>query len=137
ARGANVLAQGAPDPAQLTGATVTLTLDGAVQLAAERELHKAVEEARAAAGWAIVMDVRSGAILALASSPAFDANQPGRDPEVWRNRAVQDALEPGSTIKPFVVAWALEKGALTVETQLFCENGRSEERRVGKECSAA
>jgi len=122
ARGATAWERG-PDPTQLTGATVTLTLDGAIQLATERELQKAVEETRAAAGWAVVMDVRSGGILALASSPSFDANQPGRDPEVWRNRAVQDALEPGSTIKSFVVAAALESGALQPGTQLFCENG--------------
>jgi cell division protein FtsI (penicillin-binding protein 3) len=92
-------------------------------MAAERELHKAVEEAQAAAGWAVVMDVKSGAVLALAGSPAFDANQPGRDPEVWRNRAVQEVLEPGSTIKSFVVAWAVEKGLVSRDTQFFCENG--------------
>ncbi len=123
ARGKTVLESGGPDPALLAGATVTLTLDSAIQLATERELHKAVEQAQAAAGWAAVMDVHTGALLALAGSPAFDANKPGRDPEVWRNRAVADALEPGSTIKSFVIAWALEQGTLTKDTQHFCENG--------------
>ena len=123
ARGKTVLASGAPDPAALTGATVSLTIDGAIQLATERELHKAVEETGAAAGWAAVMDVHTGAILSLAGSPAFDANKPGRDPEVWRNRAVQDALEPGSTIKSFVVAWALEKGVIKPDQVLYCEEG--------------
>ena len=123
ARGSFVMAQGSPDPMQLSGATVTLTLDGAIQLATERELRKAVDDAHAAAGWAMVMDVHTGAILSLAAAPVFDANQPGRDPEVWRNRAVQDAIEPGSTIKSFVFAWAIEKGLLTPESMLYCEKG--------------
>ena len=123
ARGAMVLAQGAPDPADLTGATVTLTLDSAIQLAAERELARAVQSTHAAAGWAAVVDVRSGAVLALASNPAFDANQPGRDPALWRDRVVQDQLEPGSTIKSFVVAAALDAGAVDRRQALFCENG--------------
>src|SRR5262249_47815627 len=59
ARGGMLLPQGAPDPTQLTGATVTLSLDGAIQLATERELTKAVQEAHAAAGWAAVMDVHT------------------------------------------------------------------------------
>src|SRR5207248_6565943 len=67
ARGATVLAQGAPDPADLTGATVTLTLDSAIQLAAERELARAVASSRASAGWAAVVDVQSRAVRALAS----------------------------------------------------------------------
>ena len=123
ARGATVLAQGAPDPVDLTGATVTLTLDSAIQLAAERELSRAVSSSRAAAGWAAVIDVQSGAVLALASDPAFDANKPGRDPAVWRNRAVQDQLEPGSTLKSFVVAAALDAGVLDPAKPLYCENG--------------
>jgi cell division protein FtsI (penicillin-binding protein 3) len=123
ARGTMVLEHGAPDPADLTGATVTLTLDTAIQLATERELAKAVAAAKAVAGWAVVLDVQSGAVLALASNPAFDANKPGRDPMVWRNRAVQDQLEPGSTIKSFVVARALEEGVLRPDELLYCEHG--------------
>jgi len=123
ARGATVLAQGAPDPVDLTGATVTLTLDSAIQLTAERELSRAVASSRASAGWAAVIDVQSGAVLALASNPAFDANKPGRDPAVWRNRAVQDQLEPGSTLKSFVVAAALDAGVLDPAKPLYCENG--------------
>jgi cell division protein FtsI (penicillin-binding protein 3) len=123
ARGNMVLEHGAPDPADLTGATVTLTLDTAIQLAAEKELAKAVKAAGAIGGWAIVVDVRSGAVLALAGNPAFDANKPGRDPMVWRDRAVQDQLEPGSTIKSFVVARAIEEGVLQPDEMLWCEHG--------------
>src|SRR5207253_7388853 len=123
ARGAMVLAQGAPDPEDLTGATVTLTLDSAIQLAAERELAKAVKSSQAAGGWAVVLDVQSGAVLALASNPSFDANKPGREPSVWRDRAIQDQLEPGSTIKSFVVARAIEEGVLRSNELLYCEQG--------------
>lgn len=123
ARGTMVLEHGAPDPEDLTGATVTLTLDSRIQLAAERELSRAVRSSGAQGGWAVVLDVQSGAVLALASNPAFDANKPGRDPILWRNRAVQDQLEPGSTIKSFVFARALDEGVLSPDEQLFCENG--------------
>ena len=124
ARGNMVLEHGVPDPADLTGATVTLTLDSAIQLTAEKELGKAVKAAGAIGGWAVVLDVRSGAVLALAGNPVFDANKPGRDPMVWRDRAVQDQLEPGSTIKSFVVAArAIEEGVLRSDELLYCEHG--------------
>jgi cell division protein FtsI (penicillin-binding protein 3) len=123
ARGAVVLEQGAPDPAALAGASVTLSIDTAIQLAAERELQRAVSLAHAAGGFAVVVDVETGEILALASNPAFDANKPGRDPMRWRNRAVQDQLEPGSTIKSFVLAAALDRGAISLNESFYCENG--------------
>src|SRR5438067_940302 len=123
ARGNMVLEHGVPDPADLTGAKVTLTLDSAIQLTAEKELGKAVKAAGAIGGWAVVLDVRSGAVLALAGNPVFDANKPGRDPMVWRDRAVQEQLEPGSTIKSFVVARAIEEGVLRSDELLYCEHG--------------
>jgi cell division protein FtsI (penicillin-binding protein 3) len=123
ARGTMVLEHGGPDPSDLTGATVTLTLDTAIQLAAERELARAVKSAGAIGGWALVLDVNSGAVLALAGNPVFDANKPGRDPMVWRDRAVQDQLEPGSTIKSFVVARAIEERVLRRDELLYCERG--------------
>jgi len=123
ARGNMVLEHGAPDFSELTGATVTLTLDTAIQLAAERELAKAVKSSGAIGGWALVLDANTGAVLALAGNPVFDANKPGRDPMVWRDRAVQDQLEPGSTIKSFVVARAIEERVLRPEELLYCEQG--------------
>ena len=123
ARGAVVLEQGAPDPAALAGASVTLSIDTAIQLAAERELARAVSASHASGGFAVVIDVESGEILALASNPTFDANKPGRDPMRWRNRAVQDQLEPGSTIKSFVLAAALDRGAISLDQSFYCENG--------------
>jgi cell division protein FtsI (penicillin-binding protein 3) len=123
ARGTMVLEHGAPDPADLTGATVILTLDTAIQLAAEKELARAVKSAGAVGGWALVLDVNTGGVLALAGNPVFDANKPGRDPMVWRDRAVQDQLEPGSTIKSFVVARAIEERLLQTDELLYCEHG--------------
>jgi cell division protein FtsI (penicillin-binding protein 3) len=123
ARGTMVLEHGTPDPSDLTGATITLTLDTAIQLAAEKELARAVKSAGAIGGWALVIDVNSGAVLALAGNPVFDANKPGRDPMVWRDRAVQDQLEPGSTIKSFVVARAIEERVLQRDELLYCERG--------------
>ena len=118
-----MLEQGAPDPAALAGASVTLSIDTAIQLAAERELARAVSASHASGGFAVVIDVESGEILALASNPTFDANKPGRDPMRWRNRAVQDQLEPGSTIKSFVLAAALDRGAISLDQSFYCENG--------------
>ena len=123
ARGNMVLEHGVPDPAELTGATVTLTLDSAIQHVAERELDKAVRSAGAVGGWAIVLDVKSGAVLAMAGNPLFDSSKPGRDPLLWRDRAVQDQLEPGSTIKSFVIARAFEEGVLKADELLYCEHG--------------
>src|SRR5205814_1497669 len=73
ARGTMVLEQGAPDLSDLTGATVTLTLDTAIQLAAEKELAVAVKSAGAVGGWALVLDVNTGAVLALAGNPVCAA----------------------------------------------------------------
>ena len=83
-----------------TGATLELTIDQYLQHVAERELRAGVEENDAAGGTAVVMDPRTGEILALASSPSFNPNayREAR-PEAQRNRATQDIYEPGSTFK--------------------------------------
>jgi cell division protein FtsI/penicillin-binding protein 2 len=95
------------------GATVELTLDLNLQHVAERELRIGMEEHRAEAGTVIVMDPRTGEIRALANYPTFNPNAPGRfPPETWKNRAVQDIYEPGSTFKIVTAAAALEEGVL-------------------------
>jgi cell division protein FtsI (penicillin-binding protein 3) len=123
ARGNLMLMQGAPDSSALYGASVTTTLDVAIQSFTEKALSAAVTEHHAAAGWAVVMDVQTGAILALAGAPSFDANKPGRDPAVWRNRAVQDVTEPGSTIKSFLIALALDQKVIKQKELFWCEKG--------------
>jgi cell division protein FtsI (penicillin-binding protein 3) len=121
ARGLHLLGE-APAPEHvLEGARVELTLDQGLQLVAERALAQAVQQARAASGMAVAVDPATGEILALANAPLFNPNAPRR--EEMRNRAVLDTFEPGSTMKAFVLARALEEGTLRPTDSLFCENG--------------
>lgn len=93
------------------GKDIILSLDQRIQTLAYEELNKAVEYHQAKAGTVVVLDARTGEILALANTPAYDPNRPGRaDSEQRRNRAVTDMIEPGSAIKPFVIAKALDSG---------------------------
>lgn len=108
----------------LRGGNVTLTLDAQIQFFAEEALARAVSAFHGSSGLALVVDVQSGDILALANYPFFNPNMPRRDPEQWRNRVFMDALEPGSTLKPLLMAAALEEGVISRDSQYFCENGR-------------
>ena len=90
------------------GKDLELSLHARLQAVCETELQRAVKELRADAASAVILDPRTGAILALGSVPSFDPAAPGRvPPEQWRLRPVQDAIEPGSTVKPVVAAAAL------------------------------
>ena len=106
------------------GKDVFLTIDSVVQFIAERALSRAVDQYRAADGVAIVMDPRDGRILAMASNPSFDPNRI-RDfsAESRRNRAVQDAYEPGSTFKVVTASAGLEEGLVTPSQILDCGDG--------------
>ena len=96
-----------------TGATLELTIDQYLQHVAERELRVGVAENRAAGGTAVVMDPRTGEILALANWPTFNPNA-YRDarPEAQRNRAIQDLYEPGSTFKIVTASAAFEENVV-------------------------
>ena len=109
---------------ELRGHNVTLTLDSQIQFFAEESLARAVSSFQGKSGMALVVDVRSGDVLALANYPFFNPNMPRRGPEQWRNRVFMDALEPGSTIKPMLVAAALEENVCTKDSIYFCEQGR-------------
>lgn len=99
------------------GSDVVLTIDRDVQHAAERALNGAVEETSAAGGTVVVLDPRSGEVLAMANSPTFDPNDlDGLDPAHTRNRAVTDAFEPGSVSKVVTAAAALELGLVSPQT---------------------
>ncbi|ASK27579.1 peptidoglycan D,D-transpeptidase FtsI family protein [Neisseria chenwenguii] len=97
------------------GADMVLSLDQRIQTLAYEELNKAVEHHKAKAGMVVVLDAQTGEILALANSPAYDPNTPGTaDSEQRRNRAVTDMIEPGSAMKPFTIAKALDSGKVSV-----------------------
>ena len=99
------------------GRDVYLTLDHTLQANVEATLRRAVARWRAKAATAVVLDPRSGAVLAMATAPTFDAN---RYPKVWsvlrRNRAVEETYEPGSTFKLVTVAGALSEGLVSPST---------------------
>ena len=92
------------------GKDVRLTIDLNLQFIAYKELKSAVESHRARSGSLVMLDARSGDILAMLNQPSYNPNESVPNMEVLRNRAVTDAYEPGSTIKPFAILAALETG---------------------------
>lgn len=106
------------------GNNVVLTIDRTVQYIAEKTLEETAVRYSAKSGIVVVMTPRTGAILAIAHYPRFNPNN-FRDfgQHVWRNRAVTDPFEPGSTMKVFLAAAAIESGYCTANTIFFCENG--------------
>ncbi|MCB9597958.1 MAG: transpeptidase family protein [Sandaracinaceae bacterium] len=114
------------------GDDLYLTIDKTIQHVAERELALGVQTAEARAGSVVVLDPRNGEILAMASYPTFNPNEPGRYPlEARRNRAVTDRLEPGSTIKPFTVSAALAAGVIRPD-QVFDVAGNDPNHIIGR-----
>jgi cell division protein FtsI (penicillin-binding protein 3) len=102
-----------------------LTLDKEISYHAQKALRKAVERSGARSGVCIVMKPQTGEILAMAVVPEFNPNIFWRfKPYQWRNRAVTDCFEPGSTFKAFLLAAAIEGGVVTPETVCDCENGQ-------------
>ncbi|MDY0000682.1 MAG: penicillin-binding transpeptidase domain-containing protein [Polyangia bacterium] len=127
AHGKLVFIEGRPDLTPAAGHTVMLTIDKKIQFITENALRRAVELYRAKGGTAVVMDPGSGDLLAMASMPDFDPNNvQAADPESLRNRAAVDAYEPGSTLKIFTMAAALEHRVVRLGEQIFCENGMIE-----------
>lgn len=104
---------------------VQLTIDLAIQMFAEKELDGVVKEWKPRAATAIVMDPQTGEILAMASRPTYSPNDlRDVDEEAWKNQAINIVYEPGSTFKPVIVAWALQKGIIGRDDVFFCENGK-------------
>lgn len=113
----------APDPGRTReGARVELTVDQGLQLTTEQALSRAVTGAQALSGMAVALDPTTGEILALAIWPTFNPNAP-RPGEVLKNRAVTDTFEPGSTLKAFTIAGALDRGVLKATDAIDCGNG--------------
>jgi len=115
---------GATKPPQ-DGKDVRLALDSKIQYLAFSQLKAAVETYNAKAGGAIVIDARTGEILALANWPTYNPNNREHlSGAQLRNRAITDTFEPGSVMKPFTVALALEKGKVRFDTIINCAPGR-------------
>lgn len=107
----------------LKGNSIVLTIDKKIQFISEQTLEKTVKKHRAKSGMALVMRPKTGEILSIAHFPEFNPNNfKGYDNAIFRNRAITDAFEPGSVMKVFTVATALEKG-LAPNSIFFCENG--------------
>lgn len=108
-----------------SGSDIRLTIDAHLQAITEKALVEAVKKYSGRWGAAIVVDVSSGDILALANCPRFNPNTfRSSSPKIWRDHAVLDVVEPGSTMKPFLFAAALETGVITPEKLYDCEDGR-------------
>ncbi len=106
------------------GHSLVLSLDRSIQYIAAKALAAGVERARAVDGVAIVMETETGRILALASYPYFNCNTYNEySADLWRNRAVSDLYEPGSTFKVVVAATALEAGLTRPTEMIDCQMG--------------
>jgi len=107
------------------GQDLVLSIDGKIQTLAYEALNAALRKHRAKAGAAVVLDVRSGEILALVNLPSYNPNNRAKLVGAQlRNRALTDAFEPGSTLKPLTIALALETGKATPRTMIDTEGGQ-------------
>jgi cell division protein FtsI (penicillin-binding protein 3) len=114
----------------LAGADVVLTLDRYLQYVTEKAIAEAQTAHHAKAVMAVMLDPRNGDVLAMASMPTFNPNDPGSVAEAGaRNRVITDAFEPGSTMKTFTISAALDAGAVRPEDFIDCQMGRMQ---VGK-----
>ena len=105
------------------GKEIALSIDSRLQYIAHRELKNTVAQHRARSGTLVLMDVKTGEVLAMSNQPAFNPNSRSQTaPDVSRNRAITDLFEPGSTMKPFAIACALELG-LTNPRAIINTNG--------------
>ena len=112
------------------GKEIKLTIDSELQYFVESEMAEAIRYHEAAGGWAVVLDAKTSAIRAIASLPTFDPNNPqSANPFNRRNRAITDTFEPGSTLKTFVIAEAVDNKVVKPNSKIFCENGHF---RIGK-----
>jgi cell division protein FtsI (penicillin-binding protein 3) len=107
------------------GKDIQLSIDSKVQFFAYQKLRDAVTQHKAKAGSVVVLDVQTGEVLALANYPSYvPGKRSNLTPAQMRNRALTDTFEPGSTMKPFIAAMALEKKWVTPETRIETAPGR-------------
>ncbi len=124
ARGRPLIADGMLFADNPDGAELKLTVDGEIQHMLEGELSRAISEFDADQAFGVILDAQTSAVVAMGSSPGFDANQGSKvSAERRRNRGVTDLFEPGSTLKAIVVAAALHEKILAPNTKYNTENG--------------
>ncbi len=124
AYGRDILLSGPTPEALECGAEVRLTIDEEIQHIAQKELARGVRESGAKGGCIVILEPQTGEVLAMANLPFFNPNNfQSYGPRYFRNRAVSDLVEPGSILKPVLLAAALEEKAVTLRTLFFCENG--------------
>lgn len=109
--------------APVDGKDLQLTIDIDLQMIVDAELRRSVERYRARGGSVILLDPHAAEILAVASAPAPPDRDADYEPGRWRNRAVSDLFEPGSTLKPLTAAAALRRGVVNPNTVLYAERG--------------
>ncbi|WP_291318762.1 penicillin-binding transpeptidase domain-containing protein [Desulfonatronospira sp.] len=110
---------------QVDGEDIYLTIDSRIQFYVEQTLADAVKENSGQRGVAMVVHVPTGDILAWANYPFFNPNNyRASSPDIWRNRGATDLIEPGSTLKPFLVAAALEENVARGDSLYYCEQGQ-------------
>ncbi len=125
ALGRNIFPKGVASESSSSGHDVFLTIDKTMQYVTERELGAAVAKFKAKGGTAIVMDPHRGEILAMAVQPSFNPNFFEQSTaEIWKNKALMDTYDPGSTFKIFLAAAAIDSGKVRGQDIFFCENGR-------------
>ncbi len=107
------------------GQPLQLNLDVRVQSIAYAALAEGIAKTGAKGGSVVVMNPQNGHVLAMTSWPGFNPNNFGKyRPQDWRNRVVTDVFEPGSVLKPFTVAAALSTGQWSMDSLIYCENGK-------------
>jgi cell division protein FtsI (penicillin-binding protein 3) len=103
---------------------LVLTIDKDIQYKAQQVLEEAVKKTKGKGGQCLIMDPETGEILAMAVAPSFNPNVFREySPNQWRNRTITDCYEPGSAIKAFLLAAALDKNVVAPNTKFYCENG--------------
>jgi cell division protein FtsI (penicillin-binding protein 3) len=105
------------------GQNITLSIDRRIQFLAYSELKEALDKSQAASGSIVILDVQTGEVLAMVNLPTYNPNAVTADPSLRRNRAMTDVLEPGSTVKPVLMAAALSSGRFTPTSPLIDTTG--------------
>ncbi|MGE3973008.1 MAG: penicillin-binding protein [Bdellovibrionales bacterium] len=135
ARGRPLIVNGRVFSEAVDGSDIQLTIDSTLQYALEQELDAAAKAQDAISAVGVVLDAQTSEILAMASLPTFNPNQPLKFVgDHRRNRSITDPIEPGSTIKTFTIAGILKAGLAAPNTKFDCENGSFKigKRKIGE-----